>query len=158
MAFVADLAGVHLLRRLTFERATQNVVSPDPRGEDKRVRLILTAAIDAPRAGIGERGALARIAARLRRALGGRLPSIHGFLVAALVALVACCAARLALDDVPRALGLVQLLPTVVVICALALLLDSAASQASRAGANAGASGAAAVARDRWGTGPPPAA
>ena len=145
VALVADLAGVQVLRRLTYERATQNVVSPDPRGEDKRVRLVLTAAIDAPRAGIGERGALARASARLRGGLGGRLPGLHGFLVAALVALVGCCVARVALEDVPRAIGLVQLLPTVIVICALALLLDSAASQASRTGANAGASAVAAV-------------
>jgi len=144
-ALVADLAGVHVLRRLTFERATQNVVSPDPRGEDKPVRLVLTAAVDAPRAGLGERGALARAGARLRRALRGRLPGIHGFTVAALVALVACCVARVALEDVPRAIGLVQLAPTVVLICMLALFLDSAASQAPRAGANAGASAAAAV-------------
>lgn len=140
-----DLSGrFRPLRRLTFERATQNVVSPDPRGEalDVPVRLVLTAAVDAPRGGIG---ALPRLGARARRALRGHLPGPHGFAVGALALLVLCAAVRVAADDVPGALGAVQLVPTVVLIGVLALFLDAATAEPARAGANADASAAAAV-------------
>jgi hypothetical protein len=128
VALVADLAGLHLLRRLTFERATQNVVSPDPQGGDKPVRLVLTAAVDAPRGGLHR-----------------RVPSAHRWLAGALVVLAACCALRLALDDVPTALSVVQLLATVGLIGIGGLFLDAAASPVARTGANADASAAAAV-------------
>ncbi len=105
-ALVLDLAGVQVLRRLTFERATQNVVSLDP--ERRPVRLVLTAATDAPPA--------------------QRRWPVHGALVLALVALAACCAVRVAIDDPPSALGIVQLIPTVVLIVVIGLLLDRAAA------------------------------
>ncbi|HEX6388436.1 MAG TPA: hypothetical protein VFZ89_03290 [Solirubrobacteraceae bacterium] len=125
VALVADLAGIHVLRLLTFERATQNVVSPDPRGEAKPVRLVLTAAVDAPRGGLHR-----------------RVPGLHRVLVAALLVLTACCALRLALEDVPDALGAVQLLPTVVLIGVAGLFLDAAAAPVA---ATADASAVAAV-------------
>jgi hypothetical protein len=147
LALAGDLSGrVTLLRRLTFERATQNVVAPDPRGhEHAKVRLVLTAAIDAPRAGLAERGAAARIAARARRALHGHLPGMHGVAAGAMALLVACCAIRVGIADPPGALGAVQLLPTVVLILLLAMFLDHAAAPPARAGANADASATAAV-------------
>ncbi len=119
LALALDLSGrLTVLRRLTFERATQNVVAPDPRGhEHAKVRLILTAAVDSPR-----RGLLARLPA-------ARLPSRYQVAVAALVVLTAFTALRLGTDDEPSWLGAAQLVPTVLLIAVIALLLDEAASE-----------------------------
>jgi hypothetical protein len=147
--FAADVSGVApVLRRLTFERATQDVVSPDPRADlTPKVHLILTANVDAPAAGLAERGALARAGNRIRAALRGYWPGLHGWTARALVVLAACCAARVATgeDDVPDWLGVVQLVPTVVLLAALGLFLDQATAEAPREGAGADASAAAVV-------------
>lgn len=133
-----DLAGpVRPLRRLTRERATQNVVSREAR--QAPVRLVVTAAIDAPSPGVLGRGRLARAQARLRRRLRGRLPGPYGLLLAALVALAGCTLARV-LGGSGTALGAIQLAPTVLVLLGVAAALDRAGSTPAPAAANADAS------------------
>lgn len=140
--FAADLSGrFTLLRRLTFARATQNVVSRDPR-EDARVRLVVTAAVDAPRAGLLARGLPARLQVRARRALRGHLLGPYGLLALAFLAVAALAGARLA-GVGGTALGAGQLVPTVILLLAVAAGLDAAAATVPRAGANADASAAA---------------
>jgi len=135
LSLLLDLSGrAFLLRRLTPERATENVVARDPRtppagsdasaprdahaptaeGAGARFRLVLTAHLDAPRGG-------------LRHRLG-RLPIGPPFLSIALALLVVagCAVARLAGDGGATAIGVVQLIPTVVLLAALGLLVDSA--------------------------------
>lgn len=144
VAFALDLSGRFTpLRRATVERATQNVVSLDMR-EDAPVRLVITAATDTPRATLLATGAPAGAAARLRVRLGGHLPSLHGWIAIALVATIACCVARVAGVDA-RWLGALQLVPSVVLLLAVAVLVDALTASVSAAGATANA-GAAAVA------------
>lgn len=129
-SLLLDLSGrAFLLRRLTPERATENVVAADPRGASAPpFRLLLTAHLDAPRGG-------------LRHRLG-RLPvGPPGLWMAlALAAIAACAVARLAGNDDATAIGAVQLLPTLVLLAALGLLVDSALSDPlPRAGSAAAA-------------------
>ena len=143
LLLTGDLSGrFTLLRRLTFERATQCVVARDPR--QARVRLIVTAAYDAPVTSTLGRGRAARLQARMRRRLRGHLPGPYGVLVVALVALVGCTAARV-LDADGLVLGAVQLVPTVLCLLAVGAALDQATTGVPEYGANADA-GAAAVA------------
>lgn len=133
----ADLSGrVGGLRYATFARATQNVVSRTDR--DAQVRLILTAAVDAPRTALMARESLTRRAGRARRALHGRLPGVHGVVVASLLALIAMTAVRESGTE-GLALGLAQLVPTVILLLAAGAFADAAVAPAS-AGANANAS------------------
>ena len=53
------------------------------------MRLIITAAVDAPRTATLARESTARRAGRIRKALGGHLPGSYGAVVAALLALIA---------------------------------------------------------------------
>lgn len=140
---VDDLAGrAPLLRRFTYARATQNVISDGGR-PDAPVRLIITAALDTPRAGIldGD-GWTARFVVRMRRRLRGHLPGRYGALLLALVGITACCGARVAgLDE--QWLGAVQFLPTLVALALAALLLDAAVTRPGVPGAGANAAAAA---------------
>ncbi len=131
-SLVLDVLGrLWLLRRLTFRRATQNVVSPPPprSGAEPALRLVVTAAYDAGRTAIVRRDSLARLAARARARLGGRLPGWRGVLVAATALALAASAGRLATEA--QWVAVVQLLPTVVLLVALALLVDAAAGEVS---------------------------
>ncbi|HEY5144051.1 MAG TPA: hypothetical protein VII98_11165 [Solirubrobacteraceae bacterium] len=104
---VADVTRHPLLRRLTVARATQTVVSPPiARPGERPVTLIVTAAVDRPRQG-------------LQRRLGAPLIALS-FLSLALVA--GCAAGRLA--GAGRWIGVVQLVPTVVLLVALTGFLD----------------------------------
>lgn len=127
LSLLLDLSGrAFLLRRLTPERATENVVAPDARGAAPPFRLLLVAHLDAPRGG-------------LRHRLG-RLPTgpPYLWLTLALLAVAGCAAARLAGDDGETLIGIVQLLPTLVLLVAVGLLVDSAlAGPQSVAGADA---------------------
>ena len=107
---VDALTGRSLGRRLTPERASQNVVSRRPAARpwpgarpaagasrsDGRppVTLLITANYDAGRAGLAYRPALRRAAARLRRATGRMGPGWLGWLALAFAWLLvtACCA------------------------------------------------------------------
>jgi hypothetical protein len=106
---LAELGPVPLLRRLTFARATQNVLSAAP-GRAKSVTLVLVAATDRPRAGLLQR---ARIPAGAVTAL-------------ALALVAACCAARVAFDATGTPIGAVQLMPTAVLVLAVGGLVDAA--------------------------------
>ena len=102
-----DLSGrLALLRRITIARATQDVVSPPP--VPCKVTLVLTAATDRPR-----RGAIARV---------GWLPAAD---LAALALVCAFAAGRVAgLEG--TAVGAIQLVPTAVLILAVAAFADAA--------------------------------
>ncbi|MDW5598880.1 hypothetical protein VSS74_31265, partial [Conexibacter stalactiti] len=153
LSLLLDLSGrLFLLRRLTPERATQNVVAAAPgdgaadadrgagdanRGADDAVR----GSADANR-GAGDavplhviltasldvpRGGLLRRLARGRR--DGEawrvLPGPFAWVALALLAVALCAGARLAGAE-GTALGAVQLVPTLVLLVALGLLVDAA--------------------------------
>lgn len=124
-------------------RATQNVVADGP-GEAP-VRLVVTAAYDAPRARTWFAAPLAGLDAALRRATGGRWPSGLGLVTLALAALAACAGARLGGIEA-QWLGIVQLVPAVVVLGATALLADLAFAPVDRAPNRASSAPAAALA------------
>jgi hypothetical protein len=125
-----DLLGVaHLARRITPERATQNLVSPPTAatrsGAQRIVRLVIVAHYDAPRTGIAYRQGPRRIAAFAQRLARGYLPGATS--VAAIgpaLLLLAAGARRAGIEG--RWLDIVQLVPTLALLVALALLIDLA--------------------------------
>jgi hypothetical protein len=139
LSVLADaLAGRSLGRRLTPERASQNVVSPRPPGSTPRgttpdgeppVRLIVTANYDAGRTGIAYRDLLRTPVARLKRlAAGGALtPGWLGWLAVELLWLLAIAALRMT-GAGGTALGILQLVPTAALVVELAVLLELAGS------------------------------
>jgi hypothetical protein len=132
-------AGVLLptVRRLLGRRASQNVVSWGDR--DKPGLLVLMAHVDAGRGGI----ALSQKAEARRAALGDLIRRPIGPLEPlfwAEIAVLVCCLLRLAgLTGI--LLTVLQFIPTVLLILAVALLLDIALS-ATRGGENDNATGA----------------
>jgi hypothetical protein len=144
------------LRRLLPRRATQNVLTvPDEdadagagrdasaAGAGPGVTLLICARYDAPRGGLVTRDGPRRLAARLRRRLGGRTPGPRSWVALALAA-VAVCAGLRALDFEGSWLGLAQFLPTVALLGALAAAGDIAVSPVSpAAGDNAAGVGVA---------------
>lgn len=128
VSMALDLLGVaHLLRRVSPERATQNVVSPPiaatRSSPEQTVRLVVLAHYDAPRGGMARRDGLRRVAATAQRACRGYLPGALGVMFLALVALLAVAVARRAgLEG--RWLDLVQLVPTLLLLAGLASLID----------------------------------
>ena len=138
-----ELNAIPALSLLWPRRATQNVVSTGP--GTAPVRLLVTAAYDAPRSRAGFTAPLSRIDSALRRATRGRWPSGLALLTLALVALAACAGARL--GDIEQTwLGAVQLLPTVVCIAATAVLADLALAPATDSENLASSAPAAAIA------------
>jgi hypothetical protein len=141
-----DLTGrLPLVRLLLPRRATAIVVSePPPRPAalaDPRVRLIVTAPIDAGRGGLIHR--LAPFEARLRRKLGGHLPTAPALLCFCLLVDAAAAAARLTADDAGWP-SLVALVPTIVLLLGAGAYLDIALADVTP-GANIHASAAAAA-------------
>lgn len=125
---VADAAlGTSLGRRLTPERASQNVVSAPPAGQPVatggRGRLIITANYDAGRSGVVYRDRPRTVAARARHLLRNLTPGWIGWLLIALVWLEAVALARVG-GAAGTGIGLVQLVPTAGLVLALAALLD----------------------------------
>lgn len=139
VAAALELAGLPAAGLLAPRRATQNVVSP-AKGEAGRVTLVVAAAYDAPRSGIVYRRSVQRVQAGLVRVTRGAAPSGPGWLVLALVMLTALAGARVAGAE-GAAIGAAQLIPTIGLVLAVALLMDIALS-APTAGANDPASGA----------------
>jgi hypothetical protein len=124
LSALLELSGrVRLLSLLWPRRATQNVVSEGP--GTAPVRLIVTAAYDAPRRPSPFAAPLTRVDRTLRGATRGRWPSPRALLALALVALAGCAGARLAGVDA-QWLGALQLVPSVVCIAATAILADLA--------------------------------
>ena len=171
-----DVAGTSLGRRLTPERASQNVIatarasgptgSGSGPGPDPPARLIVTANYDAGRTGLIYRDPVRATAARLRRATGGVAPGWLAWLVLAIAYELAIAIVRLAQHHPPHALGVLQLPPAVALVLALALLLEAAgarygpgagdnaagtavAIELARTLGAAGASGAASAGADR---------
>jgi hypothetical protein len=143
-ALALDVSGRFTgLRWLTFQRATQNVVSLDPRA-DAAVRLVITVPTDVPRAAVSARGPLAGATVRARARLRGHLPSVHGIVMLSLLAVAVCCGVRAGGTD-EGWLGLLQLVPTVALLLAVGFFVDALTAGTSRDGATANA-GAAAVA------------
>jgi hypothetical protein len=120
------LTGVSLGRRLSPERASQNVVSPA--GDDAPpVKLIITANYDAGRTGLVYRSAARRLAARLGAVAGALTPGWLGWLAIAFAWLVVTAILRNG-GATETAIGVAQLVPTAVLVLALALLLELASS------------------------------
>jgi hypothetical protein len=149
VSLLGDLSGwVFVVRRLTPRRATQNLVANParqaPRGAaNGRLRLVLTANLDAGRAGSAYGAGWVGAEARLRRLLGGHLASPLG-LAAVITALLEGLAVARLLGAGGQTLGAVQLVPTVLMLIGFAALVDIALS-GTAPGANANASGVAAA-------------
>ncbi|HEY2259375.1 MAG TPA: M28 family peptidase [Solirubrobacteraceae bacterium] len=120
------LTGRSAGRRLTPERASQNVVSR-PTGETGDVRLILTANYDAGRTGLVYRRRLRRVAAGMRRWGVASAPGWLGWMGLLLVWLLATAVLRWQ-GAGGSAIGVAQLIPTAVLVLVLALLLELATS------------------------------
>jgi Peptidase family M28 len=144
IALISTLAdatvGISLGRRLSPERASQNVVatSPAASARDRHpVRLIVTANYDAGRAALAYRPAFRRPAATLRRALARRAPGWIAWETIAIVWLLATSILRI--DGVSKqTVGAIQFVPDVGLLIGFALLLDLAgASWSPAAGDNA---------------------
>ena len=125
-------------RRLTPERASQNVVSRRDPPQHGHVRLILTANYDAGRMGLVYREVPRRIAAWVHRATGGRAPGWLAWLMLAFWWLLVIAVARYH-GAHGTAIGLLQLPPTIGLVLAVALLLELASAPPGPAAAdNAG--------------------
>ncbi len=155
LSVLADaVTGRSLGRRLSPERASQNVISAGSRDEagDRadgeradggRVRLLLTANYDAGRAGLAYRRALRRPFIRANELIGAAGPGWVGWLTIALVWLLAVAIARVG-GAGGGAIGALQLIPTVGLVLAAALLIELLTSDHGPA-ANDNASGVAAA-------------
>jgi hypothetical protein len=165
LSLIADeRLGISPGRRLTREHASQNVIgmpasrhrapanaSPEP------VHLIITANHDAGRAGLAYRDWLRAPFAHLQRIAGGRLPGWLAWTALALVWLLVVAVLRID-GHKTGAIGALQLIPTVGLVLALAVLIDLATADFSPA-ANDNASGTAvAVALARALSASPPSA
>lgn len=123
--------GYSLGRLLTPYRASQNVhAGPGaaPSAEDgPAVTLLITAAIDDPRAGLISRPALRRLTRRLRALAGPVTPGWAGWLALTMALVLATTVAR-AEGSNGTTIGALQLVPTVALLLALALLADQASA------------------------------
>jgi hypothetical protein len=119
-------------RRLTPERASQNVVVNPPSGKANRIRLIITANYDATRAGLVYRDQLRGLAVWGRRLLRAFTPGWIGWIAVAIIWLLITSLLRVE-GHHPTVLGVIQLLPTVGLVVAVALLLELAAADWSPA-------------------------
>jgi hypothetical protein len=138
LSLMADaVIGFSAGRRLTPERASQNVVAASDEPDD-RVRLIVTANYDAGRTGLMYRDGPRSWAARLRIGARGRALGWLAWTALALVWVLAVAIIRSTESHPGAAIGLAQLIPTVGLVLALALLLDQAgAATGPAAGDNA---------------------
>jgi hypothetical protein len=131
-------------RLLTPERASQNVVS-EAAGDDSRVRLLVTANYDAGRTGLVYRPRARRAAIGLNELSGGAGPGWVGWLVLALVWLLAVAVARVG-GARGAGIGIAQLPPTVALVLMFALLAELATSDFGPAANDDGSGVAAAIA------------
>ena len=153
LSVLADgFTGRSLGRRLTPERASQNVVSPapahrpgTPAAGPPPVRLIVTANYDAGRTGLAYRDALRRPVAALKRwaAQGALTPGWLGWLSIELLWLLGVAALR-AGGASGAPVGVLQLVPTAALVVELAILLELAGAPfGPSAGDNASGAGVA---------------
>lgn len=135
--------GVSPGRRLTPERASQNVVTTsDSEANGDTTRLIITADYDAGRNALVYRRPLRRTAAWLRRAAGPLALGWLAWLSITITWSLAIAVIRAIEGHPPHALGAIQLPPTVALVLALALLIEAGAAPYGPR-ANDNASGAA---------------
>ncbi len=119
-----DRLGHSLGRRLTPERASQNVVSVPANGPaENQAQLIITANYDAGRTGFAYRPGLRGAFARLNRATGGRAPGWLAWLCFALAWLLITAVVRIEGGD-GTAMAVAQLPPTAALVLGLALLVE----------------------------------
>jgi hypothetical protein len=122
VSVVSDaITGISLGRRLTPERASQNVIVSAATATSRATRLILTANYDAGRSGLAYR--LRPVSARLVVLLRGLTPGWLGWLTVAIVWLEGVAVLR-ALGHTSHVIGAVQFPPTVALILGFALLLE----------------------------------
>ena len=147
LSVVADeLFGLSPGRRLTFEHATQNVVGLPIGGPDgDATRLIITASYDAGRLGLVYRDGVRAFAHRLRKLTGGRAPGWLAWFSLSLVWLLAIAILRFE-GSRGSTIGALQLIPTVALVLALALLLELGSSDYGPAAGDNGSGTAAALA------------
>jgi hypothetical protein len=139
--------GISPGRRLTPERASQNVVAA-PRDQTSQVHLLLTANYDAGRTGLVYRDFLRRSAARLRHATRGLMPGWLGWISIAIACLLAIAILRIE-GHKGTAIGIAQLVPTAALVLALALLLELASADYGPAAGDNGSGVGVAVALAR---------
>jgi Peptidase family M28 len=144
VSVVADeVTGISPGRRLTPERASQNVVAtPSETTSGHKTTLVITANYDAGRTALLYRDALRRPAAALRRIAGRLAIGWLGWLSLVIVWALAVAIIRAAGHHSGHILGVIQLPPTVAFVLALALLLQAAGARYGPA-ANDNASGTA---------------
>lgn len=135
LSVIADwMLGFSPGRRLTPERASQNVVAGAPlEPQSGQVRVIITANYDAGRTGLAYRDRLRTSAAQFRQLTRGITPGWLGWVVLALVWLEAVVIFRLG-GSRGTAIGLAQLIPTAALVLVLALLIDIGSSEFGPAG------------------------
>ena len=129
---IDEITGTSPGRRLTPERASQNVVAGTSNDSAEatatKTPLIVTANYDAGRTALVYRDALRRPTAYLRRVAGRSAPGWLGWISIAILWLLAVAIVRASAHHAPAALGAIQLVPTVALVLALALLLEAAAA------------------------------
>jgi hypothetical protein len=132
-------------RMLTVERASQNVVSLAP-ATDQRVRLIVTAPYDAGRSGLIYLRAPRRAAARLRQAAGRAALGWQGWIVLCMALLVLVAVRRNSGDQHSVGIVILQLVPTLILVLAVALLVELGVSDPAPGAGDSGSAAALAVA------------
>jgi hypothetical protein len=142
LSLIADaVTGISLGRRLTREHASQDVVSESE--SQASVHLIVTANYDAGRTGLVSRGRLRAAASAAAQATRGWTVGWLGWLAIALAWVLATSIVRLE-GSRGTVIGIAQLIPTIGLVAAFALLLEQA-SAAFGSGENDNASGVAAA-------------
>jgi Peptidase family M28 len=128
LSLVADeLTGYSPGRRLTFEHASQNVVASASAAIEATTTIIITANYDAGRTGLVYRDAIKHLIAPLKRLTANRGPGWLGWLAIALAWLLAVAILRLE-GSKGTVIGAIQLVPTVALVLALAMLIELASS------------------------------
>jgi Peptidase family M28 len=149
------LTGVSPGRRLTRERASQNVVVTRAKSDQERLHLIVTANYDAGRTGLAYRNRLRELTGRARRGLAGFTVGWQGWLIVAIAWLLITAIVRLQ-GHQSAGIGAIQLIPTVGLLVALALLLElAAAAWSPGAGDNGSGVGVAVAVARAVSTSPP---
>lgn len=147
ISVIADATlGISPGRRLTSERASQNVLaSPATSRDPASVTLILAANYDAGRAGLAYRDGIRRAAAAMRRATAGLTPGWLGWVAIADLWLLATATLRIA-GHHSHVISVAQFPPTVALLVGLALLLELATADFGPAGGDNGTGVAVAMA------------
>jgi hypothetical protein len=149
------LTGISPGRRLTRERASQNVVMTRAKADPDLPHLIIAANYDAGRAGLVYRDPLRELTGRARRQLAGFTVGWQGWLVVAIVWLLIMAIVRLE-GHRSTGIGALQLIPTVGLLGALAVLIELALADWSPAAGDNGSGVGVTVAVARAVTSSPP--